>query len=60
MTPEELTRRIDDVIARAGDPEAFHGAEDDLMMEWITAKASAEELDQWQRLWHGSFTRWYA
>jgi hypothetical protein len=60
MTLDELTKRIDHVIDRAIDPEDFHGAEDDLMKEWITKRAGVKELEQWQRLWDGDFIRWYA
>ena len=60
MNVEELQQGIDRVIRAKGDPEIFHGMEDELMVKWIIAHATEEELEQFQRLWTGEYTRWYA
>lgn len=60
MQLAELTERIAEIEAMAGDPEIFHGEEDRLMMEWISQRCAPEELTEWERLWSNDCVRWYA
>lgn len=61
MNVNELAEKVNAVVGIGdGDPEAFHAMEDQLMVDWIRARATADELVHWERLWDPNFTRWYA
>lgn len=61
MTIQELRKGVNKALRQGegGDIEGIHLEEDGLMCEWIRARATPEELEEWNRLW-GSFDRWYS
>lgn len=56
MTPEEFAARMRTIEAeRGGDPEAAHGAADELLLGALRALGYGEGCDVFERL-----DRWYA
>lgn len=65
ITPDEVRARLNRIYGMRGDPEAAHGAEDDLWREVLEAIADgAEDPRLLARLALGTagflFERWYA
>ena len=60
MTIVQLHENVETIRGYAHDDEVAHGMEDDLMRSWIRAKATPEELSEFDRLWSTDFARWCA
>jgi hypothetical protein len=61
MNLSELAERAGAVRDAMVDAEAFHYEEDELMRDWIRAKASPSELRVFDALWNDpDALRWYA
>lgn len=60
MTPEQLKKRVDNIIAMASDDEGAHSAEDDLHLQVIYAFAPEWAQNEIERLSVADFNRWCA
>jgi hypothetical protein len=61
MTVEELEDRLLDLRSLISDPENFHVEEDDIMRDWIAAKATPREFRAFLASWtNPKARRWYA
>lgn len=56
--PEDVKRRVDEILAASDDPEASHGLEDELFLDLIGLWCPAFVTKELERL--NGLTRWYA
>jgi hypothetical protein len=55
-----ISEVVDQIIALAGDPEASHGEEDNLLEQLVLFYCPEPVVTEMNRLWAAGLTRWYA
>lgn len=60
MSKAELQKRVDEIIAAAGDDEQAHGKEDSLYVELLAEYLPTDLLKEVVRLQQADFQRWCA